>query len=415
MMRLFIDKYSRCQMPNASAKDVEELLYCIQGSAMPAFRGVIDTDNRLQCAAGCGQVLIDNYVEDCYVSVGIQCFKCGQITRTPCLPLGEVFATPTVSLGSKGRYLLGSTVSVPPGVVLTCDQEIEREIAATAPRVCSTGFTISEDGIKRLVSVYDEIIGGKFQQQKTIVERLSLASVKTFPFTWAISHLEKCLRSGIVDIRYANTLTALMWLNMFSHVVETWQHHPRFNLVAKDLGKPKSFLHTSAQLITAAYLYHAGNRVGLSLEDNQGVPNPDLYIRSAPHGKVFLEVKAPEALQWGDSVDVSEGTIQKAVKDCIKRSSYQINRAHRGVLVISSSLLSNSFPALIEKCARQTLKLKGRDHRGLAAVACLSPSNVAIDGPSGDMRFACEFSFGVAINEHFDGDNPISTHRGTHE
>ncbi len=414
-MRLFIDKYSRCQMPNTPVKDVEELPYCIQGSAMPAFRGVVDTDNRLQCAAGCGHVLIENYVKDCYASVGIQCFKCGQITWTPCLPLGEVFATPTVSLGSKGRYLLGSTVTVPSGVVLTCDKAIEREIAATAPRVYSTGFAISEDGIKRLVSVYDEIIGGKFQQQKTIVDRLGLASVKTYPFTWAISHLEKCLRSGTVDIRYPSTLTALMWLNMFSHVVEIWQHHPRFKLVAKDIGKPKSFLHTSAQLITAAYLYHAGNRVGLSLEDNPGVPNPDLYIKSAPHGKVFLEVKAPEALQWGEPVNVSEETIQKAVKNCIKRSSSQINRAHRGVLVISSSLLSKSLPALIEKCARQTLKLKGRDHRGLAAVACLSPSNVAIDGPPGDMRFACEFSFGVVLNEHFDGDNPITTHRRTRQ
>lgn len=379
---------------------------------MPAFRGVVATDKRLQCAAGCGSVLIENYVEDCYASVGIQCFKCGQITRTPGVSLGEVLAVSTVSLGSKGRYLLGSTVSVPLGAVLTCEQEIEREIALTAPQKCSTELAISEDGIKRLVAAYDEIIGGKFEQQKAIVGRSGMQSVKTHPFAWAIIHMERCLRSGTVDVRHANTLTALMWLLMFSHVVGTWQHHPRFGVIAKDLGKPKSFLHTSAQLITAAYLYHAGNRVGLSLEDSQGVPNPDLYIRIAPHGKLFFEVKAPEALQWGGSVHVSINTIQKAVKDCIKRSSAQINRTHRGALVISSSLVSNSFPALIEKSVQQSLKLKGHNHRGLAAVVWLSPSNVTLDGLSGDMRFGCEFVFGVAINEHFDGDNPISTNRG---
>lgn len=350
------------------SNDINEVPYCIQGSALPAFRGEIDTGKNLQCSSGCGQVLIEHYVEDCYAKVGIKCFKCGQITWTPSLPLGEVFATPTVSLGSKGRFLLGSTVNVPSAAVLTCDQEIEREIAATAPRECSTELVITDQGLERLVEQYDEIVGGKFGQQRNIVDRLGMQSIKTFPFVWAIGHLRKCLGSGVIDIHQANTFTALMWLNMFSHVVGTWQHHPRFKIIAKDLGKPKSFLHTSAQLITAAYLYHAGNRVGLSLEDREGVSNPDLYIRSAACGRIFLEVKAPEALQWDNRAHVSFETINKAIKDCIKRSSAQINRTHRGVLVISSSLMSNAFPALFEKSVRHTLRLKGWDHKGLAVV-----------------------------------------------
>lgn len=398
--------------PSADSLEIQGLPYCIQGSEAPAFLGDSENSENLTCVANCGQILIKHYAKDDYANIGIKCFKCGEITWTPRLEVGEVFAASIVSLGDKGRYLLGSTVNKPDGVILTCDQEIKREIEATAPRKSTYSPALSEEGLKSVVAKYNEIVGDKFAQQRKIVERLGMPSIKTFPLAWAIVHLEKCLLTGVIDIRRSETLTALMWLHMFFHVVGVWQHHPRFSSVAKGLGKPKSFLHTASQLIVTAYLYQAGNRVGLALEDKKGEPNPDLYINGIGRDKTYLEVKAPEALQWGGKNDISVEQIETTVRNCIKRSSDQINRTHRGVLIISSSLISDFFPQLLEISIQKELQSKGHNHKSLSAVIGISPMNLDITGQGGsNMQFNCQFSFSVTLNKHFDGKNPIVTNK----
>lgn len=393
-------------LPDSSKSD--ELPYCVQGSDAPAFSGDVDTGEHLRCTAGCGQVLIENYIEEAYVNVGIKCHKCGSITRTPGLPLGEVFASPILTLGEKGAYLLGKTVKAKSGVIITCDQELARELEATAPRDRSLPLIITPKGLQDLTKRYDNIVGERFSTQRKSVERLGRSSIKTFPFAWAITHLEDCLASGVLDIRRAETLTALLWLNMFNHVVGTWEHHPRFALVARDLGMPKSFLHTSSKLIAAAYLYHVGNRVGLSLEDQPGRPNPDLYVRTSGRNKIFLEVKAPEALQWGGDRSTAIEQVENAVRTCIKKSSSQINRSSHGMLIISSSLLSESFPALLERAIQSVLSSRGRDHTSLAAVAGMSPSAFRMTTQvRGGAASNVGFQFSITLNEHYRGTNPI--------
>lgn len=387
-----------------------ELPYCVQGSDAPAFRGGLETGEHLTCAAGCGQVLVEHYVKEDYVNVGIKCFKCGTITRTPGLPLGEVFAAPVLTLGEKGAYLLGSTVNARSGVIITCDQEIAREIEATAPRYRSFPLMISPEGLRALTARYDEIVGMRFSTQRKNVERLGQSSIKTFPFAWAIMHLEKCLASGALDIRRGETLTALLWLNIFSHAVGVWEHHPRFHVVARDLGTPKSFLHTSSKLIAAAYLYRVGNRIGLSLEDQAGQPNPDLYVRVGARDKIHLEVKAPEGLQWGGDQSISVEQIENVVRTCIKKSTSQINRSSRGILIISSSLLSHRFPALLESAIQNALKSKGRNHRSLAAVVGMSPSTFDMTTQSvGTIACNAGFQFSVTLNGYYSGKNPVVT------
>lgn len=392
--------------PSAATSKNDNLPFCIQGSEAPVFRGEFETGEHLECSSGCGQLLIEHYDKDDYATIGIRCFRCGEITWTPTLTLGEVFSASVVSLGDKGKFLLGSTVNTHSGVVLTCDQEIKREIEATAPREDLLPLTLTNEGLQSLVAEYDGIVGGKYAVQKKIVNRLGISSIKTFPFAWSIAHLEECLLTGNIDIRRKETLTALIWLHTFSHVVGTWQHHPRFQFVARDLGKPKSFLHTSSQLIAAAYLYRAGNRIGLSLENIKGEPNPDLYLRVAGRDRLFLEVKAPEALQWGGDGSISIEQIETAVESCIKRSSDQINRTHRGVLIISSSYVSNYFPELLEKCIIKGLKSRGMHHKNLAAVVGLSPIVMSITSQG---QVNSGFRFSTTLNEYYDGANPIVT------
>ena len=391
---------------SSSTSKNNHLPYCIQGSEAPAFRGEFETGLHLKCSSGCGQILIEHYDKDNYASIGIQCFRCAEITWTPSLPLGEVFAGHVVSLGDKGKFLLGSTVNARSGVVLTCDQEIKREIEATAPRENSAPLALTTEGLQSLVAEYDGIVRGKYAVQQKIVNRSGMSSIKTFPFAWSIAHLEECIQAGSIDLNRKETLTALIWLHTFSHVVGTWKHHPRFQIVARDLGKPKSYLHTSSQLIAAAYLYRAGNRVGLSLENKKGEPNPDLYVTGIGQSKFYLEVKAPEALQWGGDGTISIEQITNTVESCIKGSKDQIKRTHPGVLIISSSYVSNHFPELLEKSIQKGLKFRGKHHKHLAAVVGLSPIGMSITNQG---KIDSGFRFSTTLNDHYEGTNPIVT------
>jgi hypothetical protein len=179
-----------------------------------------------------------------------------------------------------------------------------------------------------------------------------------------------------------------------------WSHHPRFQIIARDLGKPDSFLHTSSQLIVAAHLFRVGNWVGLTLENKHGEPNPDLYIRGVRGSKIFIEVKAPKALQWSGDGSVTPRQIESAVKRCVKDSSGQINRSHRGILAMSSSYVSPGFHTLLEREVQKALRSMGRNHKSLAAVVGLSP----VLGSPG-------FQFSITLNSHYDGINPVATQR----
>lgn len=387
-----------------------DLPYCIQGSEAPAFRGELASDKHLMCSAECGQMLIEHYAKYSYASIGIKCFRCGEITRTPGLELGEVFAASVGTLGNKGAFLLGSTVNVRSGVVLTCDQEIARAIEATAPRSNGLPLDLSEVGLKNLETLYNSITGCELAKQQAIVRRKGIPSILIYPFAWAVSHIENCLKERTIDLTKRDTLTALMWLHRFCHVVGIWQHHPRFQAVAKDLGKPRSFLHTTAQLLAAAYLYEAGNRIGLSLEDQHGEPNPDLYIRGDVGSNIFLEVKAPEALQWRGDDQESIASIETAVKNCIKRSRGQINRSHRGALIISSSLIWEDFPTILERSIQKAMRSEGRNRKSLAAVVGLSTSRFLLTKQNGNKtKLDAGFKFSVTLNEYYDGENPIKT------
>jgi len=311
-----------------------DLPYLIQGSIAPCFKGIEHTDSQLFCSYECGQILIDNYEVENYVNVGIKCFRCRNVTRTPGLISGEIFATTIHSLGESGKFLLNSIVPVPPNIMLTCDKEIKNTLESTSPKNVPCQLDISFQGLNLLVREYDEVVGDNFEVQRKIIDKFGGARAKDFPFAWAICYIRRCLKDDYIDLSHSTTRTALTWLQTFRHVVDIWKHHPRFNSVAKDLGKPASFLHTSSQLIAAAYLYRAGNQIGLSLENRPGQPNPDLYLRRSGKTNVFLEVKAPQALQWSDEAQsVVYRRIESAVKRCVQYSASQINRKHPGILM----------------------------------------------------------------------------------
>ncbi len=386
----------------------DNLPIVIQGSGKPCFRCDVETDATLDCASGCGQVLIENYFPEIFVNIAIKCFNCCSITRTSGLDPGDVLSNRILNFGEKGEFLLNSTVNIPDGVILTCDHEIRRQLEFAAPRPGSFPLDLSEDGIRDLVEQYDQLIGGKFALQREKIERSGANGARELPFAWAVVHLERCIRADNLNLKHPDTVTAVTWLSMFRYVNGIWGHHPRFQVVGRDLGKPNSFLHTASQFITAAYLFQVGNLIGFSIEDEHGKPNPDLYIKIGLGYRFFLEVKSPKYLQYGSCNIVVKKLIEKTLKNCIKKSSGQINRSHRGILIISSSYMSHSFRSNFQDEINNCLRAKGRDHKYLAAVVGISPE-IKFSTVNGILKYEAAFHFSVTPNDHYDGKNPVET------
>jgi hypothetical protein len=379
----------------------------LQCSAWPCFRGASETGASLMCDSNCGQVLIQNYYPKAYAMIGIQCFKCGETSWTPQIPPGEVLSSSVLPLGSFGKFRLESTVNVPPGALLACEQEIRRAKELTAPRDAEIPLVFSKAGLAHIVERYDIISGKKFAVQRKMVTQSNGSCYKKLPFARAVSHIDQCLTNGRLDLRRPDTLTAIVWLRMFCKVVGLWEHHPRFAVVAQQLGKPDCFIHTSCGLIAAAYLHKAGNQIGLSLENKHGEANQDLYVRTGPDSNLFLEVKAPLALQWGATGIPKCGVVEKAVARSIQGSSHQINSMHRGILILGSSYISDAAPSILKSAIERGLARRGQRHKGLAAIVGLSPVIDLQACCTGTNEFL-SFEISVTLNSHYDGANPVT-------
>ena len=380
--------------------------FVIQGSEAPVFSGRTPTAQELYCSS-CGHLLIENYFPQDYVEVNIECYACKSQTKTPSLNEGEVLATRTVTLGDKGGYFLGSTVFKDLGTIVTCDQAIGAALNSNAPKSVSGPWWLSDSGLNDLHTLYDELSGGKYAIQRKYLERKGEAELLRYPFVYGLEHIKDCLEAGRIDVSNPTTSTSIMWCHIFHHVMSIWRDHPRLRRVAGGLAKPKSFLHTCGQLLSAAYLFETGNQVGLSLENEEGKPNPDLYIRATSVSKLYIEAKAPEKLQW-QRKNVSKAEVRKGVFDAVKRVQSQINSKYPGLLVIFSSLASDAFPTELKKAIRKALYERGRSHTSLAAVVGVSPKNFGISRNGGRYRLSGEFEFSVNLNKHYKGEPIVS-------
>lgn len=392
--------------PNVSAFPNPHL---VQGSEAPVFRGTIANNLSFQCS-NCSHILIDNYLENDFVSVEIKCFKCEMFTTTPSIENGEVFSLRCINMGNEGAFLIKGTVDIPPGIVITCNQALITASELTSPRAQGLNFQLSEEGFILFIEKYNLITGGKFEVQNKRLSKTGDREAIRFPFVWSIRHLRSCLTEGVIDIDDPKTHLSLIWLRIFGDIVGKWQHHPRFISIAKDFGKPDAFLHTAAQFLIAAYLYEHGNLIGLSLENIPGEANPDLYVRGVGrYDKIYLEVKSPKALHHLGQPMPSTLVLETPVKACIEGSVKQINRHRPGALVIFSGLQDRRAPSELKRCVVNWLNRYGRSRKSLAAVTVLSleESRISRNGTGFDQPIV--FQTDTILNPHFDGAPPIRT------
>lgn len=375
----------------------------VQGSGAPVFRGEVPNAANLACFK-CGHILIEHFYPDCFVGIQIECFRCKHLTPTTALDDGDVMCSRVIVI-DEGRCLIGQTVNTPTFVTMASRDFSNRELFAEPNR---EGFTLdfSDSELTSLIASYDEIVGNKFALQRSKLERGGYRNKTMFPFAWAVHRISSCLKNGTIDLRDKEILSAFICLRLYANVVRAWRHHPRFMNVARDLGKQGSFFHTAGQLLLANIL-SPFNRIGLSLENRHGEPNPDLYLKGINSDRFYIEVKAPVTLGWSASI-TNPSQIYSAVANQIDQSRKQINGQNKGVLAIFSTRCEVGFSAILGDAVKTALDRVGAIRRHLAGVVILWPEPGSIV-PNGHSVEGPTIMHKMFINEQFAGENPINT------
>lgn len=353
----------------------------------------------------CNQsVLVEGYDPSIFIGIRIQCHKCHGFTETPGLPAGEILPRPVVSFGKEGGYPI-TTVEVPSGIILTSDQEVEKQSELTKPRTIDGSFQLSEAGISEIEKEYDRWSNGALVKQTLSVRRAMSAGhsgASEFPFAWACQYLRRRLDEGGAMPTLKADRVSLRALLGFNHFIRSWGHHPRLPEIGRSFAGASSFWHNINQLAVASYLSARGNNVGIGLTTTNGQPSADLYLRIDSLNKLHIEVKAPAALHWPTADAPNSRLIEKVTAKSLRSAAGQLNRGRRGVLVLGTCLDQPNFESDLAEGIQKALRSKGRDHRGVAAVSGVTSNLHALHN-----RYSIVFQFSSHANPHYDGDNPV--------
>lgn len=317
-----------------------------------------------------------------------------------------------------GLVRLGKPVRHPQGVAVASNREVQRVARSTEPsRGRQLQLGITEDKLEELLIIYDDLVGGKYQQQLASLRRYPTLSSRepadAFPIPWAVEYLRKAMESKRIDLDDRPTRTALSRLLLFEDVYNKWHLNPNFYQLAKSFAN--SFPHTASSMVMAAHLTEAGWPTALALETAVGDGNPDLYFRPNANEKYYIEVKAPKELQWMPSGS-GEFDVDAALLRSLKSSRKQlsISKGRPGALVVSSAMGEEGIADFIQKRAWIVLGLNGRDFKSVSDILILSPARLtATQKNEGSMDLNGTFYIKRAANPHwqgkrmFAGDGPV--------
>lgn len=340
-------------------------------------------------------------------ALDIQCFRCGGVSRTPLWPSDEPLPSALVTIGSKGAFLLKSTVETNDSV-FTCDGEIERValLMGVRPPV-PAAIEFSDQGLARAeaeLAIMCRSFTACLARTKVAESRRNYLFLK-FPPAWALQQMRRSVREQKFDAKGPDGV-AYTFLQMTLSTLTRWRGHPYFASIADPVLF--EFHHSMAQLIAASYLADHGNRIGFEAVSLNGERTPDMFVNLGATSRLSLEVKAPAVWQWPrqlpEHADISEVIQQK-----VKQSRGQI-KGDGGVLVLGATVADLGFSGAVEKVLRVLFKEQKISSR-IAAVAlvnlCPHPSVTR----KGEGRLGLEASAEVFAlrNPKFSGNNPVVT------
>jgi hypothetical protein len=385
---------------------IDERPTLVQGSEAPIVIREGDKLSPLICEGCNDSVLIENYLAECFVGIGFECFKCQHITMTPSLPAGEIFPQMPVSLGRKGKYLIGSSVVNRKDAVMTCDQELEASSKLTDPKkVIESNFELSLENLDKISDELNLLSAGRFNKYIASAKRSINHKSPYFrenPLAWSIEMLRKQLENNELTMS-KQTLVALGFLQGYRDVFERWKDHIHFPILITEICA--YFYHSLIQLIVASYLKDAGNRIAINIAgEEDGERTADLYIRISGSEKLFLEVKGPEALEWTNT-ELKTGKMKKVVEKCLSNSRGQIDIDKPGVLIIGATCLNTGFLEEFENTVQKVLKTKGKLYPAITGICVVGLKEISA---SGGRSISTSFNISMNINDHYYQDNPIN-------
>ena len=375
--------------------------YIKQMMSEPVFRGSDPTGINFCCGnLKCNHILFENYTEGSLLDIAIECFRCGHLTRSPFLEPGEILPAFPILLADEDKLQINQTIIAYTGTVMTSNRQALLEIEACRPRHKDNDRLILDLGCYlKLSEAYNLITGAKLEKQQQSIGRG--ANPGTFPFAASMLKFSHFLSDQSQDSLQDFRLNCAA-IVMFDDAVKSWSHHPRFLQIASGLGKMNSFYHTIGQLFYAKHLSFQGIRIGLSLENVPGEPNPDLYIRDNGR-KIYIEVKAPSELQFGQPT-LDENSMAQIVYKHVKKVKRQIRSDRPGALVICSTSNDQKNIDLLSKHISVDKFKSGR--QWMMALIGLS-INFQILPTDDGLRLKLGIDSASAINPNFKGFNPF--------
>lgn len=373
----------------------------VQASKAPVFMG--QGAGNLVCKA-CGQVLVEGYEPRRLIALNLQCGGCNTITRTALWPRGEPLPQKLVTMGDAGHFWLSGPIDISGGIAVTCNQEIARVAAETGvrPPPEHAGFEITPDGLSAVQTRLNLLSDGAFEESLAKTDRaidLGNDRFPKYPLAWAVSQLRRGINRNLLKLQGADGV-AIVYLQIFLHLVARWQHHPLFALLSKALVH--EFHHTMVMLTLASYLADHGNRIGFTDPGTAEGRSPDLFINLGPSDRAVIEVKAPTALQWPNSCPSAE-RLEGVIEKHLKVARGQITSKSGGIVVVGSLHLSPGFKEMFEGRV-ESLITRGKVSSRMVAVGgvCLALPQFAVVSPAGIYSQVAAYAF-VRLNPRFKG------------
>ena len=134
-----------------------------------------------------------------------------------------------------------------------------------------------------------------------------------------------------------------------------------------------------------------------------------MYIRISAGERLHLEVKAPESLEWPNTLD-ARFRMKRLVETMLARSRGQIGRSNPGVLIVGSSCISPGFFDRFGHAIRSTLRSKGDKYTRVAAIQLVGVDSLSLH-PTRASTFDFQASYRSEAwrNPHYFQENPLVT------
>jgi hypothetical protein len=168
-------------------------------------------------------------------------------------------------------------------------------------------------------------------------------------------------------------VVATAQLGAFREFLHVWSGHPLFPAMAAGAAAAGFSSHALAVFAAARCLAATGNRIGFTRPPIAGNRFDGFYVETSPTERTPVVVRRFDRFDWPTGKGADPAIVRAAAVDALIASQSRLHARQSGILVLSvGAVRGRDDYAIIEGLA-ETLRARGRKHRGLAGVAVILP------------------------------------------